>query len=116
MLKNNSWVSSKLVKDVLFICGNPSPTTNQCELMTDLLDYVMINPGTKGIHLLSERERTCLFWIAHGKSTEEMAPLMRVKLSTIQTYRNRIRKKLRCQTLAQAVFLTMCYQPKEVFH
>jgi DNA-binding CsgD family transcriptional regulator len=111
MSKNDFWVSSQLANDILNICGNPSPTFKQSKLIMDLLSYVIVNPAADNICILSERERTCLFWVAHGKTVKEMAPLMQVKACTVQTYRRRILSKLKCDSLSQAVFLAMCYQP-----
>jgi DNA-binding CsgD family transcriptional regulator len=111
MSRKSIWVSAKLTNEILWRCGNPTPTDAQSQFMADLLSYVVENPFLDNITLLSERERTCLFWIAHGKSVEEMAPLMHIKPCTVQTYRRRILTKLQCNSLSQAVFLTMCYRP-----
>ena len=108
---NSRWVSKKMVTDILRVCGNSSPTPPQQQLISDLLAYSIVNPHAEKIYTLSERERTCLFWVAHGKTIEEMTKLMQIKHCTVQTYRNRIRAKLHCKSLAQAVFVAMCYKP-----
>jgi DNA-binding CsgD family transcriptional regulator len=111
MAKRNFWVSAQLTNEILWHCGNQTPTDAQSTFMADLLSYVVINPVMNNILHLSERERTCLFWVAQGKTVEEIALLMQIKACTVQTYRRRILTKLHCHSLAQAVFLTMCYQP-----
>lgn len=116
MMNSDFWVSSNLVDEVLLACGNNSPTPMQCKFVDELLSFVIVNPAAEGVKSLSERERTCLFWVAHGKTIEEMAALMHIKTTTVQTYHQRIRSKLRCATLAQAVFWVMCYQPVERPH
>jgi DNA-binding CsgD family transcriptional regulator len=107
MAQDDVWVSLKLVNEFLAVCGNHSPTFEQKKFITDFLSYININTETKNIRFLSERERTCLFWIAHGKTIEEIALLMQIKTCTVQTYRHRILSKLQCRTVAQAVFLAI---------
>lgn len=68
---------------------------------------------------LSQKEISCLFWAAHGKTTYEMAKLLNVEISTIKTHRKRIQQKLRCKNITQAVFegIRLGYlQPKTFFH
>lgn len=111
MSKISFWVSDKLANEILLVCGNSAPTIKHHHFILNLLSHMIVNPTADNIHLLSERERTCLFWIAHGMTVKEMTHLMHVKPCTVQTYRRRILTKLNCKTLTQAVFSTMCYQP-----
>lgn len=53
---------------------------------------------------LSQKEISCLFWAANGKTTYEMAKLLNVEISTIKTHRKRIQQKLKCKNITQAVF------------
>lgn len=56
------------------------------------------------IKQLTERELSCLFLAAKGLTTNETAELLGIKSSTVETYRRKIKYKLACNTMAQAVF------------
>ncbi len=111
MNKYELWAPSKLVNDILFACGNSSPSPRQHCLISELLSYAIANPHSKQIESLSDRERTCLFWISQGNTVKQTADLMRIEKSTVVTYRQRIKTKLKCKSLTHAVFITMCYKP-----
>lgn len=53
---------------------------------------------------LTEREIECIYWAAHGKSSEETAMILKIKSSTVEEYRKNIKKKLNCSNIAQAVY------------
>lgn len=52
---------------------------------------------------LSERERQCLHWKSKGKTTEEIAMILNLKIFTVQTYLQSARKKLNCSKITQAI-------------
>ncbi len=52
---------------------------------------------------LSDREREVLRLIAEGRTYKEMAELLAVSVKTIETYRERIKEKLRLNTRAELV-------------
>lgn len=53
---------------------------------------------------LTEREIECLYWAAHGKSSEETASILKIKKTTIDEHKRNIKKKLNSSNLAQAVY------------
>lgn len=53
---------------------------------------------------LTERERSCLLLAAKGMTSNETAELLGIRPSTVETYRKKIKSKLACNTMAQAVF------------
>jgi DNA-binding CsgD family transcriptional regulator len=53
---------------------------------------------------LNEKEKKCLYWAAKGKTTEETAEIMNVLKNIVETCRKSIKKKLRANTMAQAIF------------
>ncbi len=111
MNRNEMCATNRLVSDILLTCGNSSPTPKQHWLISELLSYATVNPHAKKIENLSDRERTCLFWIAQGKNVKQIGDLMGIQKSTVITYRQRIRTKLGCKSLTHAVFISMCYKP-----
>jgi len=53
---------------------------------------------------LTEREVQCLYWAAHGKSSEETAMILKIKKSTVEDYRKHIKQKLNCSSMAHAIY------------
>lgn len=53
---------------------------------------------------LTEREVECLYWAAHGKSSDETATILKIKKYTVEEYRKNIKQKLNCYTMAHAVY------------
>lgn len=53
---------------------------------------------------LSPREKECLRWTAQGKTAEEIAMILNLKIITVKFYLRSIRQKLNCNTIAQAVY------------
>jgi DNA-binding CsgD family transcriptional regulator len=53
---------------------------------------------------LLPREKECLSWIAKGKTSEEVAMIMGIKLSTTRSYLKNVRVKLNCTSMAQCVY------------
>lgn len=95
---------SPIARELLGILGNTRPTIKQGKLMMNLLAKTVIEHHLIFDHNLSEREKCCLFLIASGQTTIQIADLLRVKTSTVDTWRKSIKKKLGCRTLPQAVF------------
>jgi LuxR family transcriptional activator of conjugal transfer of Ti plasmids len=59
---------------------------------------------TKSV-LLSNREATCLRWIAEGKHMFDIADIEEIKFRTVRDYLDGARAKLGAVTLAQATWL-----------
>lgn len=110
MKKIYNKIPEKLAYDIIFALGNTSPNGKQLQLMQELLSYTKINPIIQEKNMLSEQEKICLFWMAHGKSFAETAELMNITKNTVATYIKRVKEKLKSKTVAQSIFMTMCYQ------
>lgn len=52
---------------------------------------------------LSETERECLKWLAEGKSDHEIATIMQISEATVPVHIQRIMRKFRVATRAQAI-------------
>lgn len=52
---------------------------------------------------LSERERECIFWVAEGKTTEEVGVILGVSPSTVNTYLGSVMQKLGARNRALAI-------------
>lgn len=52
---------------------------------------------------LSKREIECLWWASQGKSTKEVARMLSLSPTTVETHNKHIREKLRCSTMIEAV-------------
>jgi DNA-binding CsgD family transcriptional regulator len=53
---------------------------------------------------LLPREKECLYWIAKGKTSKEIAIILNLKLSTVRNYLRDIRAKLDSATIAESVY------------
>jgi DNA-binding CsgD family transcriptional regulator len=89
--------------------GNKTPSQPQINLMESLISKVGIEQKISFDHKLSARETACLLLIAQGKTSDETAAMLGVKSSTIKTYHKKIKRKLACANLAQAVFQGIRY-------
>lgn len=92
------------------------PTKKQVSLIQSLLTQVgIVMFEFSFAPQLTEKETACLFWVARGKGIKQIAKILRVNPTTIKTYFQRIKQKLNCITMEQAVFegIRHCYiQPK----
>lgn len=100
---------TSLAKSFLREFGNDTPNQEQVSKMEYMLTNVTTLCSLKFYKKLSERETQCLLLAAHGKSTFEIAALLKIKTPTVDTHRREILKKLNCKSMTQAVFQTMRY-------
>jgi DNA-binding CsgD family transcriptional regulator len=68
------------------------------------------NGNYSNLKALSPREITCLEWIIQGKTAEEIAMILNLKIITVKFYLRNIRDKLNCTSIAQAVYKALKYQ------
>lgn len=97
----------RLTTEVFVQLGIAHPTTRQTILVQALFDFLADKPQFHAHSRLSAREKTCLYFLAQGKNLEEIAQNMQIKRTTVATFIKRIKAKLDCDTLAQAVFVGM---------
>jgi DNA-binding CsgD family transcriptional regulator len=98
-----------IAKSYLKEFGNQNPNYDQMSKMECLLTNISILRPLKFNMKLSARESHCLLLIAYGKSTSEIATHLKLKIPTINTHRREILRKLKCKTMANAVYQTMRY-------
>ena len=93
-----------------------SPTQKQVTLMQSLLTHVgVILLELSFARQLTPQETACLYWVARGKTTKQIGKILDVRSTTVKTYFQRIKQKLNCATMEQAVFegIRYCYlRPK----
>jgi DNA-binding CsgD family transcriptional regulator len=53
---------------------------------------------------ISDRERECIYWIAHGKTDQDIADILGIKLETVRTYVKKAFRRLGVITRAQLVY------------
>lgn len=95
-----------LVKELLRQIDINDPTPNQLALAKNLFLQIGIRIDCELTFdpRLSDDEIKCLFFIAHGYSTRRIATAMDKKFSTVASYQKEIKRKLKCNTVAQAIF------------
>lgn len=89
--------------------GNFSPNQDQIDLLERVLSSVTVDRRLFFENSLSKKEQTCLYWAARGMTSAETASLMKVAVSTVETHRNRVKDKLQCKNMTQAVFEGLRY-------
>ena len=90
--------------EYLALLGNENPTQKQIDLIETLIAKVAIEQKLSFNHRLSDKEKNCLLLAATGKTTKETAKLLKLKYSTVKKYRLYIMRKLKCNSIAHAVF------------
>lgn len=101
--------TNKTITQLLEKLGNSNPSQGQVELVDALLLGNSIEKRILFDNKLTCRERYCLLLAAKGKTVQETAVLMGVKISTVRTWRHKILNKLDCRSMAQAIFKGIHY-------
>lgn len=63
----------------------------------------VIKRGYSNKDELTDREKECLIWASRGKSTKEIAKILKISPHTIATHSKKIKEKLNCTTMVEAV-------------
>jgi DNA-binding CsgD family transcriptional regulator len=53
---------------------------------------------------LTAREKDCLYLASLGKTSKETAITLNIAPSTVEHYRKKIKEKLNCKTIAEAIY------------
>jgi DNA-binding CsgD family transcriptional regulator len=89
--------------------GNPKPSAKHTAFAERLLLRAAVTRQLIFNTQLTDSEICCLYWAAQGYNTRDTARVMSTKLSTIESYRKEIKRKLSCTTIAQAVYEGICF-------
>jgi DNA-binding CsgD family transcriptional regulator len=109
MSSKNTTFNNPLVFKILDTLRNTQPKSHQIELLESLLSKTVISHQLLFNQKLSASETNCLLLTAIGNTIKQTAQLLSVKHSTIVTLRKRIMSKLKCRSMAQAVFIGIQY-------
>jgi DNA-binding CsgD family transcriptional regulator len=52
------------------------------------------------------KEWQCLYWASQGRTIQETADLLQISTATVKAYRGRVKTKLQCKNLANAIHET----------
>lgn len=99
----------QLTKELLKQLGNSNPNIRHTAFAERLLLRAAVNRQLTFNTQLTDGEVCCLYWAAQGYSTRDTARIMGTKHSTIESYRKEIKRKLNCNTIAQAVYEGICF-------
>lgn len=82
------------------------PTPEQYQATKSFVLSVILSSEEEkvGMEVLTPKEWLCLNLAAGGFSTDETAELLVLTKGTIKNYRERIRQKLHCKSITQAVY------------
>ncbi len=83
-----------------------NPTQEQYKAAESFVNWVVLPKKKRAIgqEALTEKEWLCLNLAASGFSMEETAKQLSLATNTVKNYRERIRQKLHCKSMTQAVF------------
>lgn len=90
--------------ELLSRLGIDTPTERQINIIESLLSSSVICRPVFFNERLNEKENLCLLLAAQGKSSKETALLLELTQTQVEFYRKEIRRKLVCDSMAQAVF------------
>lgn len=94
----------QVVTQLLEKLGNKKPTHKETSLAESLLLSASIGHKLVFHSKLTSREIGCFLLAAKGKTIKETAILLKVKPSTVETWRKTIKRKLSSRSIAHAVF------------
>lgn len=103
-LRSKHQIINYLAIDLLAWFGNEMPNQSQISFVEDLLTTVAIECKLDFSNQLTEREVSCLYLAARGKSAEETADILQIKSSTVNSHKKNLKKKLFSANMAEAVF------------
>jgi DNA-binding NarL/FixJ family response regulator len=92
------------VKQMLLSLGSNKPTDTQIKTTERLLLQSSLNHQMYFHQKLTNKEIFCLVLAAKGHTMNETAQVLNVKFTTVQTWYKKIKKKLNCRSMTQAVF------------
>lgn len=100
-------IKSQAALELIAQLGISDPTHHQLELVETLISSICsLQIKRLSFHQkLSQKESLCLYWTALGKTADQTATILKVKKQTILTHRKEIKRKLKCDSMAQAVFM-----------
>jgi DNA-binding CsgD family transcriptional regulator len=82
-----------------------NPAYNRSIILNDkFYRKSIIKRSYKAEQQLTKREVECLYWAAHGKSSDETAIILKIKKNTVEDYRKNIKQKLNCSSMAHAIY------------
>lgn len=103
-MDNSIVIVRNLARELLECFLVKSPSLKQMEIVVSFITVVIAENKFVMESRLSKKEMACLYWASQGKSAQETASLLYLSKATIETYRSRIKKKLKCRNMVQAVY------------
>lgn len=97
-------VTNYLAINMLEQMGITAPNQHQIDLIESILQNVVLVRQMTFNNVLSPFERNYLYWIAKGKTDEEIAMMMKTNEAEAEQYAASILDKLNAKTMAQAVY------------
>lgn len=98
-----------LTMKLMAFLGNESPSKKQIKVMESILFSTGLKTQLFFNNKLTKREVECLNLAALGYSSTTTAEILKISKKTVEEYRNEIKKKLGCKSIAQAVFQGIKY-------
>ncbi len=116
-MRLKQFYNDHLIKDILRQLGNVDPSKRHFEIAEKLFLRETISRQLCFTGQLTENEALCLFLAAKGFNAKQTAEQMNTTMLTVYSYWKEIKRKLKCSSIAQAVYEGICFgyvSPKHI--
>lgn len=80
------------------------PTSEQITAAESLIVTMFEQEKPIKKQCLPLKEWQCLYWASQGKSIRETADILNISIAAVKIYRIRVKEKLECKNLANAIY------------
>lgn len=96
---------SQIAVDLLHGLFVSNPTAEQISAAESLIVILFEQEKSTRQQCLQLKEWQCLYWASQGKSIKETADVLNISMAAVKMYRIRVKEKLQCKNLANAIYL-----------
>lgn len=84
--------------------GITDPSQQQIDIIENIITVCGIQVRLGFNKVLNKKEIACLYLAANGNSSQQTAEILSISQSSVESHRKSIKNKLKCKTIAHAVF------------
>lgn len=106
--KANNLIKNAITENIVIpaITKPPATAINKHinKVKKDLLNNINRFHFKTDDNYLTPQEVNCIYWLAHGKSAEEIAAILKLSKRTIETHLENVKRKLNCYKQCQIIY------------
>jgi DNA-binding CsgD family transcriptional regulator len=95
---------TQIAVDLLHGLYVDDPTLTQIAAAESLIKTMFDQQKEVCSERLQPKEWWCLYWASQGKSIKETAHILNISMAAVKMYRIRVKEKLQCKRLANAIY------------